>query len=39
MAETVECPACGWTGPEADLERVRDGQQCPVCAEVLGFGP
>lgn len=35
MAEPVMCPACGWTGSTADLERDGDVSQCPVCAKTV----
>lgn len=34
-ATAVQCPICGWTGAQTDLEVGTDGTACPTCGESI----
>ena len=37
MSDTnpVQCPVCGWTGHERDLDETTTGSACPTCGEAV----
>lgn len=33
--DIAQCPECGWTGDESDLEVDGSARECPVCGYTL----
>jgi len=34
----IQCPVCGWTGTESDLEQNAGTESCPSCSEAIETG-